>query len=172
MRCQEDLNTEHKMKSICRAAVAQWTTRLTRTGQNTSSNPRGAHFWILHEYTVVLYCTRSSWYLYVLYSYLTCRRKHKKWETMLHGMQVYHSMVHLISYFVFNTFHWTASHSLNSDSLFWERWELSYDVIVFERNNILLKAVPTRRMHFRIASLLVALLRTLVFSVLDQFSND
>ena len=33
MRCQDDINTEHNMKSICRAAVAQWSTRLTRTGQ-------------------------------------------------------------------------------------------------------------------------------------------
>ena len=33
MRCQDDINTEHKMKSIGRAAVAQWTKRLTRTGQ-------------------------------------------------------------------------------------------------------------------------------------------
>ena len=33
MRYQHDINTEHTMKSICHAAVAQWTTRLTRTGQ-------------------------------------------------------------------------------------------------------------------------------------------
>ena len=30
MRCQDDINTEHNMKSIGRAAVAQWTNRLTR----------------------------------------------------------------------------------------------------------------------------------------------
>ena len=29
MRYQDDINTEHNMKSICRAAVAQWTKRLT-----------------------------------------------------------------------------------------------------------------------------------------------
>ena len=28
-----DINTEHSMKSVCRAAVAQWTKRLTRNGQ-------------------------------------------------------------------------------------------------------------------------------------------
>ena len=33
MRCQEDINTEHNIKSIGRAAVAQWTKRLTRNGQ-------------------------------------------------------------------------------------------------------------------------------------------
>ena len=30
MRCQDDINTEHNIKSIRRAAVAQWTKRLTR----------------------------------------------------------------------------------------------------------------------------------------------
>ena len=33
MRYQDDINTEHNMKSICHAAVAQWTKRLTRNGQ-------------------------------------------------------------------------------------------------------------------------------------------
>ena len=33
MRYQDDINTEHNMKSICRAAVAHWTKRLTRNGQ-------------------------------------------------------------------------------------------------------------------------------------------
>ena len=33
MRCQDDINTEHNMKSIGRAAMAQWTKRLTRNGQ-------------------------------------------------------------------------------------------------------------------------------------------
>ena len=32
MRYQDDINTEHNMKSIYRAAVAQWTKRLTRNG--------------------------------------------------------------------------------------------------------------------------------------------
>ena len=32
MRYQDDINTEHNMKSIGRAAVAQWTKRLTRNG--------------------------------------------------------------------------------------------------------------------------------------------
>ena len=33
MRYLDDINTEHNIKSVCRAAVAQWTKRLTRTGQ-------------------------------------------------------------------------------------------------------------------------------------------
>ena len=33
IRYQDDINTEHNMKSIGRAAVAQWTKRLTRNGQ-------------------------------------------------------------------------------------------------------------------------------------------
>ena len=33
MRYQNDINTEHNMKSIFRAAVAQWTKHLTRNGQ-------------------------------------------------------------------------------------------------------------------------------------------
>ena len=33
MRYQDDINTEHSMKSMGRAAVAQWTKRLTRNGQ-------------------------------------------------------------------------------------------------------------------------------------------
>ena len=33
MRYQDDINTEHNMKSIGREAVAQWTKPLTRTGQ-------------------------------------------------------------------------------------------------------------------------------------------
>ena len=33
MRYQGDINTEHNMKSIGCAAVAQWTKRLTRNGQ-------------------------------------------------------------------------------------------------------------------------------------------
>ena len=32
MRYQDDINTEHNMKSICRAAVAQWPKSLTRNG--------------------------------------------------------------------------------------------------------------------------------------------
>ena len=33
IRYQDDINTEHNMKSIGGAAVAQWTKRLTRNGQ-------------------------------------------------------------------------------------------------------------------------------------------
>ena len=42
MRYQDDINTEHNMKSICRPAVAQWTKRLTRNGQ-TRVRIRKAH---------------------------------------------------------------------------------------------------------------------------------
>ena len=42
MRYKDDINTEHNMKSIDRAAVAQWTKRLTRTGQ-TRVQFREAH---------------------------------------------------------------------------------------------------------------------------------
>ena len=42
MRYQDDINTEHNMKSIGRAAVAQWTKRLTRNGQ-TRVRIREAH---------------------------------------------------------------------------------------------------------------------------------
>ena len=37
MRYQDDINTEHNMKSICRAAVAQWTKRLTCNGYYSGS---------------------------------------------------------------------------------------------------------------------------------------
>ena len=43
MRYQDDINTEHNMKSVGRAAVAQWTKRLTRNGQ-TRVRIREAHF--------------------------------------------------------------------------------------------------------------------------------
>ena len=43
MRYQDDINTEHNMKSICRAAVAQWTKRLTRNGFTRVRNWKGAN---------------------------------------------------------------------------------------------------------------------------------
>ena len=43
MRYQDDINTEHNMKSVCRAAVAQWTKRLTRNGQTRVQNWKGAN---------------------------------------------------------------------------------------------------------------------------------
>ena len=44
MRYQDDINTEHNMKSIlvC-AAVAQWTKRLTRNGYMRVKNWKGAN---------------------------------------------------------------------------------------------------------------------------------
>ena len=47
MRDQDDINTEHNMKSIGRAAVAQWTKRLTRNGQ-TRVRIRKAHIFDVH----------------------------------------------------------------------------------------------------------------------------
>ena len=44
MRYQDDINTEHNMKSIGRAAVAQWTKRLTRNGYTRVRIWKGAHF--------------------------------------------------------------------------------------------------------------------------------
>ena len=32
-RYQDDIYTKHNMKTLCRAAVAQWTQRLTRNGE-------------------------------------------------------------------------------------------------------------------------------------------
>ena len=43
MRCQDEINTEHNMKSICRPAVAQWTERLTRKEQTRVRNWNGAN---------------------------------------------------------------------------------------------------------------------------------
>ena len=42
IHCQDDINTEHNIKSIGRAAVAQWTKRLTRNKQ-TRVRIREAH---------------------------------------------------------------------------------------------------------------------------------
>ena len=50
MRYQDDINTEHNVKSICRAAVAQWTKRLTRTGQ-TRVRIREAHIFDITDQT-------------------------------------------------------------------------------------------------------------------------
>ena len=47
IRYQDDINTEHNMKSVCRAAVAQWTKRLTRTGQTRVRNWKGANILLL-----------------------------------------------------------------------------------------------------------------------------
>ena len=47
MRCQDDINTEHNMKSIGRAAVAQRTKRQTRKGQ-TRVQIREAHIFNIY----------------------------------------------------------------------------------------------------------------------------
>ena len=47
MRYQDDKNTEHNKKSICRAAVAQWTTRLTRNGYTRVQNWKSANILLL-----------------------------------------------------------------------------------------------------------------------------
>ena len=53
MRYQDDINTDHNIKSKGRAAVAQWTKRLTRNGQ-TRVRIREAH---IFDITVFWYYT-------------------------------------------------------------------------------------------------------------------
>ena len=53
MRYQDDINTEHNKKSMFRAAVAQWTKRLTRNGQ-TRVEIREAHILILHNLCILV----------------------------------------------------------------------------------------------------------------------
>ena len=48
IRAQDDINTEHNMKLICRAAVAQWTKRLTRNEYTWVQNWKGAYILLLH----------------------------------------------------------------------------------------------------------------------------
>ena len=53
MLYQDDINTEHNMKSIGRAAVAQWSKRLTRNGQTRVRIWKGANIFDitnLYEY--------------------------------------------------------------------------------------------------------------------------
>ena len=66
MRYQDDINTEHNMKSICRAAVAQWTTRLTRN-EYTRVKTGKAHifFIILHKYTALNKISPQITYFYI-----------------------------------------------------------------------------------------------------------
>ena len=49
IRFMDDINTEHNMKSICRAAVAQWTKCLTRNGQTRVRNWKGANILLSHK---------------------------------------------------------------------------------------------------------------------------
>ena len=49
-RYQDDINTEHNIKSIGRAAVAQWTKRLTRNDKREFESERRT-FLILHNVT-------------------------------------------------------------------------------------------------------------------------
>ena len=49
MHYQDDINTEHNMKSVCRAAVAQWTKRLTHNGQTRVQNRKGANIFFTFE---------------------------------------------------------------------------------------------------------------------------
>ena len=89
MRCQDDINTEHNMKSIGRAAVAQWTKRLTRNGQ-MRVRIREAHIFDITRYSVyrysditlyeyiiheieeksIFYCVLYPYLQYYLYSFL------------------------------------------------------------------------------------------------------
>ena len=49
MRYQNDINTEHNMKSICRAAVAHWTKRLTPNGYTRVQNWKRANILLLQS---------------------------------------------------------------------------------------------------------------------------
>ena len=49
-RYQDDINTEHNIKSIGRAAVAQWTKRLTSNDKREFESERRT-FLILHNVT-------------------------------------------------------------------------------------------------------------------------
>ena len=60
MRYRDDINTEHNMKSIGRAAVAQWTKRLTRNGQTRVQNLKGANILLLHYY--IAFCLNAIAY--------------------------------------------------------------------------------------------------------------
>ena len=64
MRYQDDIYTEHNMKTVCRAAVAQWTMRLTRN-EKREFKSRKAH---IFNITLVLYL-RSILYYQIPYLY-------------------------------------------------------------------------------------------------------
>ena len=49
MRYQDDINTEHNVKSIGRTAVTQWTKRMTHNGQ-TRVRIREAHIFDITQY--------------------------------------------------------------------------------------------------------------------------
>ena len=53
MRYQDDINTEHNMKSIGRAAVAQWTKRLTHNEQ-TRVRIREAHIFDITTFSLLM----------------------------------------------------------------------------------------------------------------------
>ena len=59
MRYQDDINTEHNMKSICRPAVAQWTERLTRKGQTRVRNIETSIQFLKYCICKFMYCTRK-----------------------------------------------------------------------------------------------------------------
>ena len=44
MRYEDNINTEHNMKTVFRAAVAQWKERLTRNGETRVQISTGAYF--------------------------------------------------------------------------------------------------------------------------------
>ena len=46
MRYQDDIYTEHNMKTVCHSPAAQWKERLTRNGQKRVQISKGAYFFI------------------------------------------------------------------------------------------------------------------------------
>ena len=51
MLYQDDKNTEHNIKSISRAAVAKWKTRLARNGYTRVQNWKNANILLLQFYS-------------------------------------------------------------------------------------------------------------------------
>ena len=68
VRYQNDIYTEHNMKTVCRAAVAQWKERLTRNGYTRVQISKGAYvvFLILHTLTFRVW---RNLYLVLVFEY-------------------------------------------------------------------------------------------------------
>ena len=60
MRYQDDINTAHTMKTVCRAAVAQWTKRLTLNGQTRDQISKRRIFLILQN-DIIFASKRKVW---------------------------------------------------------------------------------------------------------------
>ena len=80
MRYQDDINIEHN-NEVCRAAVAQRTKRLTRTGQTRVRNWKGANIRLLHSiYKAVIINQRS---IRIIYKWTRTAYKYHKRKRFL-----------------------------------------------------------------------------------------